>query len=52
MRGGNGPTRVIAMERISSPLSASLIASTAGLKARHARHQRYLPGAPSSRLFD
>ena len=32
MRGGNGPTRVIAIERISSSRIASLIASTAGLK--------------------
>ena len=32
MRGGNGPTRVIAMERISSPAIACLMAATAGLK--------------------
>ncbi len=31
MRGGNGPTRVMPMERISSPLIASLMACTAGL---------------------
>src|SRR5215510_7797477 len=32
MRGGNGPTRVIEIERISSPRIASLMVSTAGLK--------------------
>src|SRR5712691_571174 len=32
MRGGNGPTRVIAIDRISSSRIASLIASTVGLK--------------------
>ena len=32
MRGGNGPTRVMAIERMSSSRIASLIASTAGLK--------------------
>ena len=32
MRGGNGPTRVIAIERMSSPRIASLMAVTAGLK--------------------
>ena len=32
MRGGNGPTRVMAIERMSSPRSASLMACTAGLK--------------------
>ena len=32
MRGGNGPTRVMAIDRMSSPRIASLIASTAGLK--------------------
>jgi hypothetical protein len=31
MRGGNGPTRVIAIERISSSQIAFLIASTVGL---------------------
>ena len=32
MRGGNGPTRVMAIDRMSSPRIASLIASTVGLK--------------------
>ena len=32
IRGGNGPTRVIAIDRISSPASACLMAATAGLK--------------------
>ena len=32
MRGGNGPTRVIAIDRMSSPRIASLIAWTVGLK--------------------
>ena len=32
MRGGNGPTRVMAIDRMSSLRIASLIASTAGLK--------------------
>src|SRR6266478_1834498 len=32
IRGGNGPTRVIAIERISSPDIACLMAATAGLK--------------------
>jgi len=31
IRGGNGPTRVIAMERMSSPAIAFLMAATAGL---------------------
>ena len=31
MRGGNGPTRVMAIERISSPRMASLMVSTVGL---------------------
>jgi len=31
MRGGNGPTRVIAIDRISSPDIAALMAATAGL---------------------
>ena len=33
MRGGNGPTRVIAIERMSSSRIASLIAWTAGIEA-------------------
>jgi hypothetical protein len=32
VNGGNGPTRVIAIERMSSSRIASLIASTVGLK--------------------
>ena len=32
IRGGNGPTRVMPIERISSPEIACLIAATAGLK--------------------
>ena len=32
IRGGNGPTRVIAIERMSSPEIACLMAATAGLK--------------------
>jgi hypothetical protein len=32
MRGGNGPTRVIDIDRMSSPRIASLMVSTAGLK--------------------
>ncbi len=33
IRGGNGPTRVIAIDRMSSPEIACLTAATAGLKA-------------------
>jgi hypothetical protein len=42
MRGGNGPTRVMAIERMSSPRIASLMASTAGLKrSTWTDHQRH-----------
>ena len=46
IRGGNGPTRVIAIERISSPASACLMAATAGIEALDmADHQRHAGAA-------
>src|ERR1700727_2823661 len=56
MRGGNGPTRVIAIDRMSSLRIASAIAWTAGLKrstwpiikvtpARRAAVEQFLDGA-------
>src|SRR2546430_531340 len=37
IRGGNGPTRVMPIERMSSPDIACLIAATAGQPRQHAR---------------
>ena len=46
IRGGNGPTRVTAIDRQDLALDGSLIASTAGFSAQHGRPSGRNAGAP------